>query len=54
MPNFEGISGFWSILILTTCNLSLSSLSLANSSRTGAICLHGPHHSAQKSHRKFS
>jgi hypothetical protein len=46
-PNCEAISGFSSMLILAT--FTLPSISLEISSRLGAIILHGPHHSAQKS-----
>src|SRR5258707_14373832 len=41
------MSGLSSTLSFATDNLPL--FSLAMSSRTGAIILHGPHHSAQKS-----
>src|SRR5690348_3551693 len=47
IPNFGGVCGFSSMLILAT--LIRSWYSLAISSRIGAIILHGPHHSAQKS-----
>ena len=47
MPNLGGVCGFSSMLILAT--LMRSWYSLAISSRIGAIILHGPHHSAQKS-----
>src|SRR5882762_11998718 len=47
MPNLGGVCGFSSMLILAT--LIRSPYSLAISSRIGAIILHGPHHSAQKS-----
>src|SRR5271154_274286 len=46
---FVGACGFSSILTLAT--VSLPALSAARSSRKGAIILHGPHHSAQKSTR---
>src|SRR5579875_358897 len=46
-PYFVGASGFSSILTLATVNCP--ALSAARSSRNGAIILHGPHHSAQKS-----
>src|SRR6266704_5460409 len=49
MPYFLGISWFSSTLTLAT--LSLPEYSLATSSSTGAIALHGPHHSAQYSTR---
>src|SRR6201747_1941486 len=41
------ICGFSSMFTLAT--VILSAYSPAISSRTGATCLHGPHHSAQKS-----
>src|ERR1700691_665544 len=47
MPNFGGVCGFSSMLILAT--LTRSWYSPAISSRIGAIILQGPHHSAQKS-----
>src|SRR5918996_2002069 len=46
-PNLVGVSGLSSILTFATTIVSL--LSAASSSRYGAIILHGPHHSAQKS-----
>src|SRR5690625_3983552 len=46
-PNFPAVSWFSSTSNLTI--LTLSSISLSNSSRTGAIILQGPHHGAQKS-----
>src|SRR6267378_4119345 len=45
IPKKYGISWFSSTLTLAT--LSLPEYSLATSSSTGAIALHGPHHSAQ-------
>ena len=48
-PYFAGVSGFSSMLTFTTVRLSL--YSFASSSSAGAICTHGPHHSAQKSTR---
>src|SRR3546814_2073733 len=45
-PNFDGVIGFSSMLTLAM--VSLPSISPAISSSAGAICLHGPHHSAQK------
>src|SRR5690606_2208110 len=47
MPNFGGVFGFLSILIFAT--VRRSAYSFAASSKSGAIILHGPHHSAQKS-----
>src|SRR6516162_4897663 len=47
IPNFGGVCGFSSMLILAT--LIRPWYSLAISSRIGAIILQGPHHSAQKS-----
>src|SRR3546814_16164299 len=46
-PNFDGVIGFSSMLTLAM--VSLPSISPAISSSAGAICLHGPHHSAQQS-----
>ena len=46
-PYFTGVSGLSSIFNLTTEILSF--FSSAISSKLGAICLHGAHHSAQKS-----
>src|SRR6187402_1374490 len=46
-PNLAASSGFSSMLSLTT--LTLPAISTEISSRLGAIILHGPHHSAQKS-----
>src|SRR6266404_2364345 len=48
-PYFIGVSGFSSILILAT--VTLPAILAAISSRVGAMLLHGPHHSAQKSTR---
>src|SRR5476649_36991 len=48
-PYFCGTCGFSSMLILAMVILLPSSL--ASSSSAGAICLQGPHHSAQKSTR---
>src|SRR6267154_1400695 len=48
-PYFIGVSGFSSILILAT--VTLPAILAAISSRAGAMLLHGPHHSAQKSTR---
>src|SRR5260370_13990500 len=48
-PYFIGVSGFSSILILATVTLPV--ILAAISSRAGAMLLHGPHHSAQKSTR---
>ena len=45
MLNLGGVCSFSSMFSLQT--LSLPSYSSAISSRTGAIILHGPHHSAQ-------
>src|SRR5688572_17559534 len=42
-----GVDGFSSMFILRTVTLSLRSAAMSSSA--GAICLHGPHHSAQKS-----
>src|SRR5262249_15125530 len=47
MPNLGGVCGFSSIFSLAI--LMRSWYSVAISSRIGAIILHGPHHSAQKS-----
>src|SRR6202142_4610655 len=47
MLNFGGVAGFSSILSFAMRTLSL--FCSAISSRTGAIILQGPHHSAQKS-----
>src|SRR5579883_2109246 len=46
-PYFIGVCGFSSMLILATVTLPF--MSVASSSRKGAIILQGPHHSAQKS-----
>src|SRR3954449_1246523 len=46
-PYLRGVCGFSSMLTFAT--VTLPSISVANSSRKGAIILHGPHHSAQKS-----
>src|ERR1700722_17900182 len=46
-PYFWGMPGFSSMLILAT--VTFSPISLESSSSAGAIILHGPHHSAQKS-----
>src|SRR6478609_7277962 len=46
-PNWAASSGFSSMLSLATFTLPWNST--ASSSRLGAIILHGPHHSAQKS-----
>src|SRR6185312_1842281 len=43
----RGVCWFWSMFTLTT--RSLPSYCWANSSSIGAMALHGPHHSAQKS-----
>src|SRR5690349_21133978 len=48
-PYCAVVEGFWSTLSLTIFTLPWSSVD--NSSRTGAIARHGPHHSAQKSTR---
>src|SRR6266404_6087146 len=48
-PYFIGVSGFSSILIFAT--VTLPAILAAISSRAGAMLLHGPHHSAQKSTR---
>src|SRR3954471_7514244 len=45
----EGVTGFSSTFIFR--NVILSPCAVAISSRIGATCLHGPHHSAQKSTR---
>src|SRR3954447_12732003 len=45
----EGVTGFSSTFILR--KVILSPWLVAISSRMGATCLHGPHHSAQKSTR---
>src|SRR6185295_9702598 len=47
MLYFGGVFGFSSMLSLTTRSLSLYWVAMV--SRIGAIILHGPHHSAQKS-----
>ena len=47
IPYFVGILGSWSILCLAIIIWSFISFEI--SSRTGPICLQGPHHSAQKS-----
>src|SRR5687767_2374762 len=46
-PYLVGVSGLSSMLTFAT--VTWSPLSAASSSRNGAIILHGPHHSAQKS-----
>src|SRR5438046_2525129 len=46
-PYFVGVAGFSSMLILAMVTRPF--ISVAMSSRKGAICLHGAHHSAQKS-----
>src|SRR5690606_28831491 len=46
-PYLPGVIGLSSMLSFTTC--TRSPISLAISSSAGPICLHGPHHSAQKS-----
>ena len=46
-PYLRGVCGFSSMLTLAT--VTRPSISVANSSRNGAIILQGPHHSAQKS-----
>ena len=46
-PYLRGVCGFSSILTLAT--VTRPSISVASSSRNGAIILQGPHHSAQKS-----
>src|SRR3954454_13797815 len=51
-PYLRGVCRFSSILTLAT--VSLPALSAASWSRNGAIILHGPHHSAQKSTRTGS
>src|SRR3954452_15525945 len=51
-PYLRGICGFSSILTLET--VTLPAMSVASSSRNGAIILQGPHHSAQKSTRTGS
>src|SRR5690349_21616485 len=48
-PYFAVVAGFSSVLSLAM--VSLSPCSAAMASRAGAICRHGPHHSAQKSTR---
>src|SRR6478735_6405903 len=45
----DGVTGFSSTFILR--KVILSPCVVAISSRIGATCLHGPHHSAQKSTR---
>src|SRR3954454_25096264 len=45
----DGVTGFSSTFILR--KVILSAWAVAISSRMGATCLHGPHHSAQKSTR---
>ena len=47
MPNFAGVAGLESTSIFV--KLTLPAYSEATSSTIGAIILHGPHHSAQKS-----
>src|SRR3954466_5821818 len=51
-PYLRGICGFSSMLTLAT--VTLPAMSVASSSRNGAIILQGPHHSAQKSTRTGS
>src|SRR3954467_11515727 len=51
-PYFRGVWGFSSILTFAT--VTRPSISVASSSRNGAIILHGPHHSGQKSTRTGS
>src|SRR5207302_1223860 len=46
-PYLRGVCGFSSILTLAT--VTRPAISVASSSRNGAIILQGPHHSAQKS-----
>src|SRR5689334_1841286 len=46
-PYFIGVCGFSSMLTLAT--VTFPAMSVASSSRNGAIIRHGPHHSAQKS-----
>src|SRR5438477_11091571 len=46
-PYLRGVCGFSSMLTLAT--VTRPSMSSARSLRNGAIILHGPHHSAQKS-----
>src|SRR5580704_14044715 len=47
MPNWPGIDGCLSMSILTSLTLPLAARTTFSS--TGASCLQGPHHSAQKS-----
>ena len=47
IPYFVGVLGSLSMLCLAIVTLSFISFEI--SSRIGPICLHGPHHSAQKS-----
>src|SRR6266851_4001753 len=47
MPSCPGIEGCLSMSILTSLTLPLAALTTFSS--TGVSCLHGPHHSAQKS-----
>src|SRR5262249_32404512 len=47
MPIWPGIEGCFSISILTSLTLPLAALTAF--SKIGVSCLHGPHHSAQKS-----
>src|SRR5689334_9493871 len=47
MPYFFGVAALRSISTFTTFSLPLSSCAISSSA--GAIDLHGPHHSAQKS-----
>src|SRR5712691_9508805 len=47
MPSCPGIEGCLSMSILTSLTLPLAALTTFSS--TGTSCLHGPHHSAQKS-----
>src|SRR5947207_13270478 len=49
MPSCPGIEGCLSISILTSLTLPLAAWTTFSS--TGASCLQGPHHSAQKSTR---
>src|SRR5207302_8821030 len=51
-PYLRGVCGFSSMLSLAT--VTRPAISLARSSRNGAIILQGPHHSAQKSTRTGS
>src|SRR5262245_12676392 len=47
MPYFLAVFGLWSTLSFAM--VTFSAMFVPISSRVGAICLHGPHHSAQKS-----